>query len=87
MFQAVFVSDEDISIRPVPCLDQGPQSRQYRRAAGEERDLESELQASRASGQAMTRRKGEITFPMRTKSGIALAERGTSQLPTRSFCA
>ena len=28
------------TIRPVPCLDQGPQSREHRGAAGEERDLE-----------------------------------------------
>jgi bifunctional non-homologous end joining protein LigD len=30
-----------VSIRPVPRLDQGPQSRQHRRAAREERDLEA----------------------------------------------
>jgi hypothetical protein len=39
----------------------GPQSRQLRRAAGAERDLESIPQAARALGEAMTRRKGEIT--------------------------
>jgi hypothetical protein len=32
---------QHLSIRPVPRLDQGPQSRRHRRAAGEERDLES----------------------------------------------
>jgi hypothetical protein len=30
----------NVSIRPVPRLDQGPQSRQHRGAAGAERDLE-----------------------------------------------
>jgi bifunctional non-homologous end joining protein LigD len=31
----------DLSIRPLPRLDQGPQSGQHRRAAGQQRDLES----------------------------------------------
>jgi hypothetical protein len=30
-----------LPVRPVPCLDQGPQSHQHRRAAGAKRDLES----------------------------------------------
>ena len=46
----------------MPRLDQGPQSRQHRGPAGAERDLESnEPQVANASGEAMTRRKGEIT--------------------------
>jgi bifunctional non-homologous end joining protein LigD len=32
--------DSTYQFRPVPRLDQGPQSRQYRRAAGAERELE-----------------------------------------------
>jgi hypothetical protein len=43
---------------PVPRLDQCPQSRQHRRAARAERDLESTPQAARAGGETMTRRKG-----------------------------
>jgi hypothetical protein len=51
-------TEQQVSIRPVRRLDQGPQSRQHRRAAGAERDLEST--SPRQCAQAMTRRKGEI---------------------------
>jgi hypothetical protein len=48
-----------ISVRPAPRPDQGPQSRQHRRAAGAERDLGSTNLKQRAP--TMTRRKDEIT--------------------------
>jgi hypothetical protein len=49
-----------VPANPVPHVDQGPQSRQYRRAAGEERELESTRFRQCAS--AITRRKDEIRF-------------------------
>jgi hypothetical protein len=42
-----------VSIRPEPRLDQGPQSRQHRCAAGAERDLESMIPRQRASDSFM----------------------------------
>jgi hypothetical protein len=53
----------DSTYQSGPCrLDQGPQSRQHRRAAGPERELESTSLRQRAS--AMTRRKDEIRFSL-----------------------
>jgi bifunctional non-homologous end joining protein LigD len=48
---------QHLSIPPVPRLDQGPQSCQHRRTAGEERDVESTHLSHRAP--TMTGRRGE----------------------------
>jgi hypothetical protein len=42
----------DASIRPVPPLDQGPPSRQHRRAAGVERGVEQMIQSRLAQDPA-----------------------------------
>ncbi len=45
-----------LSLRPVPRMDQGPQSRQRRRAAGVKREVESTIPRAPMT----TRRKGEV---------------------------